>query len=76
MYLGSGSKSFCLFICFLAYRGQAVQFLSTKVIHTTCTPCVSFLFQFLEVPGRVKRMHGVDLRPFRLDVTANIDPAL
>jgi len=32
--------------------------------------------QFLEVPGRVKRMHGVDLRPFRLDVTANIDPAL
>ncbi|XP_078378630.1 deleted in lung and esophageal cancer protein 1-like isoform X2 [Oculina patagonica] len=32
--------------------------------------------QLLEVPGRVSRSHGVELQPFRLDITANIDPAL
>ena len=36
-------------------------------------PCT---FQLLEVPGRVTRSHGVESHPFRLDITANIDPAL
>lgn len=32
--------------------------------------------QLLEIPGRLRRSHGVELRPFRLDMTANIDPAI
>lgn len=34
------------------------------------------MLQFLEIPGRVTRAHGAELHPFRLDITANIDPAL
>ncbi|XP_074623643.1 deleted in lung and esophageal cancer protein 1-like isoform X1 [Acropora palmata] len=32
--------------------------------------------QVLKVPGYVHRRHGVDLKPFRLDMTARVDPAL
>lgn len=35
-----------------------------------------YWLKILEIPGRAKRAHGVDMKPFRLDMTANMDPAL
>ncbi|XP_068670431.1 uncharacterized protein [Montipora foliosa] len=32
--------------------------------------------QGLKIPGRVHRLRGVELRPFRVDMTAKIDPSL
>ncbi|XP_068749074.1 deleted in lung and esophageal cancer protein 1-like [Montipora capricornis] len=32
--------------------------------------------QGLKIPGRVHRLHGVEIRPFRVDMTAKIDPPL
>lgn len=32
--------------------------------------------QVLKIPGCVHRLHGVEIRPFRVDMTAKIDPAL
>jgi len=49
---------------------------SGEVCTAYATAYMSLDHQLLEIPGRVTRAQGMELHPFRLDITANIDPAL